>query len=157
MIGYFEGLHSERGIAWRCADCFPCAISCVAGIISPTRCLASIASASGDSDASCDANPGDDASGIAHGINRPAVKLEAVRQQRRKMPAVVDARDEDALRQRVVANFDGGLLSSDGGVLALREVEQRLRIADRLAACVVDRARPIRSPTALLTSSGSGS
>jgi hypothetical protein len=31
----------------------------------------------------------------------------------------------------VVATFDVGLLSSDGGVLMLREVEQRLRIADR--------------------------
>ena len=31
----------------------------------------------------------------------------------------------------VVVKFDGGLLSSDGGVLALREVEQRLRVADR--------------------------
>ena len=38
----------------------------------------------------------------------------------------------------VVVKFDGGLLSSDGGVLALREVEQRLRVADRLAACMVD-------------------
>ncbi|MGO8916752.1 MAG: transposase, partial [Stellaceae bacterium] len=38
----------------------------------------------------------------------------------------------------VVVKFDGGLLSSDGGVLALREVEQRLRLADRLAACIVD-------------------
>ena len=38
----------------------------------------------------------------------------------------------------VVAKFDGGLLSSDGGVLVLREVEQRLRVADRLAACMVD-------------------
>jgi hypothetical protein len=28
----------------------------------------------------------------------------------------------------VVVKFDGGLLSSDGGVLALREVEQRLRV-----------------------------
>ena len=28
MIGYFEGLDSERGIAWRCADSIPCAISC---------------------------------------------------------------------------------------------------------------------------------
>ena len=36
----------------------------------------------------------------------------------------------------VVVKFDGGLLSSDGGVLALREVEQRLRLADRLAACM---------------------
>jgi hypothetical protein len=42
----------------------------------------------------------------------------------------------------VVVKFDGGLLSSDGGILALREVEQRLRVADRLAACMVDpRAR----------------
>src|SRR5471030_2451938 len=42
----------------------------------------------------------------------------------------------------VVAKFDGGLLSSDGGVLALREVEQRLRVADRLADCMVDRRAP---------------
>jgi hypothetical protein len=34
----------------------------------------------------------------------------------------------------VVAKFDGGLLSSDGGILVLREVEQRLRVADRLLA-----------------------
>src|SRR6202522_3052418 len=38
----------------------------------------------------------------------------------------------------VVVKFDGGLLSSDGGVLALREVEQRLRVADRLAPCMID-------------------
>ena len=38
----------------------------------------------------------------------------------------------------VVVKFDGGLLSSDGGVLALREVEQRLRVADRLAACMIE-------------------
>jgi hypothetical protein len=41
----------------------------------------------------------------------------------------------------VVIKFDGGLLSSGGGVLALREVERRLRVADRLAACVVDPRR----------------
>ena len=29
-----------------------------------------------------------------------------------------------------VVNFDGGLLSSDGGILVLREVEQRLRVAE---------------------------
>jgi hypothetical protein len=38
----------------------------------------------------------------------------------------------------LIAKFDGGLLSSDGGVLLLREVEQRLRVADRLAACIKD-------------------
>src|SRR5271157_4467075 len=42
----------------------------------------------------------------------------------------------------VVAKFDGGLLSSDGGVLVLREVERRLRVADRLAACMVDPRAP---------------
>jgi DDE family transposase len=42
----------------------------------------------------------------------------------------------------VVAKFDGGLLSSDAGVLVLREVEQRLRVADRLAACMVDPRAP---------------
>jgi hypothetical protein len=35
----------------------------------------------------------------------------------------------------VVVKFDGGLLSSDGGVLALREVEQRLRVGFSLATC----------------------
>jgi hypothetical protein len=39
--------------------------------------------------------------------------------------------------KKVVFNLDGGLLSSDGGLLALRKVEQRLRVADRLAACLV--------------------
>ncbi len=36
----------------------------------------------------------------------------------------------------LIARFDGGQLSSDAGVLALREVEQRLGIAERLAACI---------------------
>ncbi len=40
----------------------------------------------------------------------------------------------------VVARFDGGMLSSNGGVLALGEVEKRLRVADRLARCIEDPA-----------------
>src|ERR671932_1424105 len=44
----------------------------------------------------------------------------------------------------IVARFDGGQLSSDGGLLALREVERRLGIADRLAACVEDPRAPER-------------
>jgi Transposase DDE domain group 1 len=44
--------------------------------------------------------------------------------------------------KKIVAQFDSGLLSSDGGVLALREVEQRLRVVGRLAAYIADpRAR----------------
>ena len=42
----------------------------------------------------------------------------------------------------VVVKFDGGLLSSDGGILALRAIEQQLEIADRLAACLVDPRAP---------------
>jgi Transposase DDE domain group 1 len=42
----------------------------------------------------------------------------------------------------LVARFDGGRLSSDGGLLMLREVEQRLHAADRLAACITDRRAP---------------
>jgi hypothetical protein len=38
----------------------------------------------------------------------------------------------------VVARFDGGRLSSDGGILLLAEVERRLGIAERLARCVED-------------------
>src|SRR5437764_13622329 len=44
--------------------------------------------------------------------------------------------------KRVEVKFDGGRLSSDGGVLALREVEKRFGVADRLAACLVDPRKP---------------
>jgi hypothetical protein len=44
----------------------------------------------------------------------------------------------------IVARFDGASMSSDGGLLALREVERRLGIASRLAACISDRRAPGR-------------
>lgn len=44
----------------------------------------------------------------------------------------------------LVARFDAGCMSSDGGLLALREVEQRLAIASRLAACIRDPRDPGR-------------
>src|ERR1700749_3538151 len=42
----------------------------------------------------------------------------------------------------VVARFDGGRLSSEGGWLVLREVESRLGLADRPAACLKDPRAP---------------
>ena len=42
----------------------------------------------------------------------------------------------------VVARFDGGRLSSEGGLLVLREVERRLGLADRLALCLQDPRAP---------------
>jgi hypothetical protein len=44
----------------------------------------------------------------------------------------------------IIARFDGGALSSDGGLLALREIEERLGIAQRLAACIDDPRTPDR-------------
>lgn len=42
-------------------------------------------------------------------------------------------------RKKVSVAFDGGALSSDGGVLVLRDVERRLGVAERLAGCLTDR------------------
>ena len=54
----------------------------------------------------------------------------------------------------VVARFDGGRLSSEGGLLALREIERRLGLADRLAGCLRDRGCQRRSCIAWRRSSG---
>ncbi|MGY2733216.1 hypothetical protein ACVWYO_000890 [Sphingomonas sp. UYP23] len=40
--------------------------------------------------------------------------------------------------RKITAAFDGGRLTSDGGVLLLAQAERRLGIADRLAACIAD-------------------
>ncbi|MBA3493785.1 MAG: transposase, partial [Gammaproteobacteria bacterium] len=40
--------------------------------------------------------------------------------------------------RRVVGKFDGGRISSDGGSLLLREVEERRHILKRLAGCFID-------------------
>ena len=44
----------------------------------------------------------------------------------------------------IEVRFDGGLMSSDGGLLVLRQIEQRLGIARRLAACMSDPRAPER-------------
>ena len=54
----------------------------------------------------------------------------------------------------VVARFDGGRLSSEGGLLALREIDRRLGLADRLANCLVDPRAPERWCIAWRRSSG---
>jgi hypothetical protein len=40
--------------------------------------------------------------------------------------------------REVVARFDGGTISSDGGALLLRETDRRLNLLPRLAACFLD-------------------
>jgi hypothetical protein len=44
----------------------------------------------------------------------------------------------------VQVTFDGGRLTSDAGILLLAAIEQRLKIADRLAACIEDLRDPER-------------
>jgi len=41
-------------------------------------------------------------------------------------------------KRRVVSDFDGGSITSDGGGLLLREVDQRLKIIERVADCFSD-------------------
>ena len=47
-------------------------------------------------------------------------------------------------RRKVVGGFNGGEVSSDGGGLLLREVEQRTHILRRLSACFTDQRDPTR-------------
>ena len=44
--------------------------------------------------------------------------------------------------KELCARFDGGRLSSDGGVLLLRGIEKRLGLAARLASCLTDTRDP---------------
>src|SRR4051795_2132704 len=46
--------------------------------------------------------------------------------------------------REVVASFDGGTISSDGGSLLLRQTDQQLNLLPRLASCFVDRRDPER-------------
>jgi len=45
--------------------------------------------------------------------------------------------------RQVVAQFDGGTMTTDGGGLLLREVDRRLNLLPRLAECFVDRRNPL--------------
>src|SRR5271156_5734245 len=51
--------------------------------------------------------------------------------------------------KKLEVKFDGGRLSSDGGILVLRAIEQRLCVADRLGACLVDPRAPDQIPHSL--------
>ncbi len=46
--------------------------------------------------------------------------------------------------KKITAAFDGGRLSSDGGVMLLAQAERRLGIAVRLAALIPERRDPAR-------------
>jgi Transposase DDE domain group 1 len=52
-------------------------------------------------------------------------------------------------RKKITAGFDGGRISSDGGVMLLALAERRMGIAERLAAEIIDRREPTRVVHAL--------
>ena len=52
-------------------------------------------------------------------------------------------------RKKITAAFDGGRISSDGGVMLLALADRRIGIADRLAAKITDRRDPTRVVHAL--------
>ena len=49
---------------------------------------------------------------------------------------------EDLGSRRIVARFDGGTISSDGGALLLRQTDKRLNLLPRFAACFLDGRNP---------------
>ncbi len=56
-------------------------------------------------------------------------------------------------RHEISARFDGGALSSDGGVLILREIERKLNFAGMIASCLHDErdaGRTIHSQTTMI-------
>jgi hypothetical protein len=46
--------------------------------------------------------------------------------------------------KKITAAFDGGRMTSDGGVMVLAQAERRLAIAERLAAVIADPRDPLR-------------
>ena len=61
------------------------------------------------------------------------------------MPRQCSAKEIDFGRaggRRVVADFDGGMVSSDAGALLLGETDKAIRLIDRFAACFRDARQP---------------
>ena len=47
-------------------------------------------------------------------------------------------------RRQVVADFSGGRITSDGGLILIAQVDQHYRISERLAECFEDHRVPSR-------------
>jgi len=52
--------------------------------------------------------------------------------------------------RQIVARFDGGTISSDGGALLLRQTDQRLNLLPRLAECFLDGRDPEQTEHSIL-------
>ncbi len=69
------------------------------------------------------------------------------------MPQATPAANDDSAaaisfpavgRKKLTASYDGGRLTSDGGVLLLAQAERSMGICAQLAACISDRRDPTR-------------
>src|ERR1017187_10656876 len=49
---------------------------------------------------------------------------------------------EGSGRREIVARFDGGTISSDGGAFLLRQTDKRLNLLSRLSQCFLDGRNP---------------
>ena len=59
-------------------------------------------------------------------------------------------------RKKVTADFAGGSISSDGGLVLLRAAERRLRLAETLAGCIPEWRDPARTVHTGSLHAGSG-
>jgi hypothetical protein len=79
--------------------------------------------------------------------------IDANPSTRQKMPQATPATKDDSAtpisfpavgRKKVTAAFDGGRLTSDGGVLLLAQAERAMGICAQLCACIADQRDPAR-------------
>src|SRR5215468_7657054 len=70
----------------------------------------------------------------SHGLSSTAFGSQTRMDQDIPLPFDLPA----VARKKVSAAFDGGRITSDGGVMLLAQAEQRLRVADRLARVIPD-------------------
>jgi hypothetical protein len=84
--------------------------------------------------------------------------VEANPATRQKMPQATPAENDDSAtgfsfpaigRKKVTAAFDGGRLTSDGGVLLLAQAERTMGICRKLGTCIADPRDPSRVTHAL--------
>ena len=52
-------------------------------------------------------------------------------------------------RRKVIAGFDGGRMSADGGALLLQSADRALNLTERIAECFTDHRNPHRCEHAL--------
>lgn len=70
-------------------------------------------------------------------FNTPKPRLSTMTKRNRKQPSLKRLR-----RQAVEADFNGGTLTSDGGILLLREIDQRLDLIRRIDQAIPDPRDP---------------